>query len=303
MTLRHLPLPLMASVLGLGGLGLMWRQAAATLGVPGFIGEAVLALMVLDFIGLSLLHAARLIRHFDVVRHEFESPVLAPFFSIFAIGGLMVSGATTPYWPLFAQHLWEASVVAQLILGAVLLSRWLRGEAGPDMMAPPLIIPFVAAILAAVFGPPLGHPTVAWAMLGIGLIFWMLLQTLLLHRLLAGPPLPPALRPSIMILLAPPSVAAVALLLLEGRLGPMALGLAGLATLYAMALVLMVRHMTQSGFSLVWWSFTFPCCAFAILLMMAVGGLLAWIGLAVATLVVLGVSWGTLRHMMATPGP
>ena len=303
MTLRHLPLPLMASVLGLGGLGLMWRQAATSLGVPGWIGEAVLAVMVLDFVLLAALHAIRLVRHFDVVRHEFESPILAPFFSIFAIGGLMVAGAATPYWPAAARLLWEVSVIAQLILGAVLLARWLRGAADPAMMAPPLIIPFVAAILAAVFGPPLGHPEVAWAMLGLGLIFWIVLQALLLHRLLAGPRLPPALRPSIVIFLAPPSVGAVALMLLEGRTGPLALGLAGLATLFAMALALMPRHMTESGFSLVWWSFTFPCCAYAILLMMLVPGVLAWTALAAASLVVLGVSWGTVRLLIATSRP
>jgi tellurite resistance protein len=303
-TLRHLPLPLMASVLGLGGLGLMWRQAATALGVPGLIGEVVLALMTLVFVTLTTAHAVRLARHSELVRTEFRSPILAPFFSIFAIGGLMVAGAGTPYWPAASRLLWEVSVIAQLGLGGVLLARWLRGEADPAMMAPPLIIPFVAAILAAVFGPPLGHPEVAWAMLGLGLIFWLVLQALLLHRLLGGPPLPPALRPSIMILLAPPSVGAVALLLIEGRVGPMALGLAGLASLYAMALLLTVRHMTESGFSLVWWSFTFPCCAYAILLMMLVPGVLAWIALAAATLVVLGVAWGTVRHlMMARPRP
>ena len=291
-------MPLMASVLGLGGAGLMWRQAADTLRAPWWIGETLLALMAIVFVGLTVLHAAKMVRHFDVVRHEFSSPVLAPFFSIFAIGGLMVAGAATPYLPAAARLLWEVSVVAQLALGAVLLSRWMRGEADAAMMAPPLIIPFVAAILAAVFGPPLGHPSLAWAMLGIGLAFWVVLQTLLLHRLMAGPPLAPAMRPSLTILLAPPSVGAVALLLLEGSVGPWALGLAGLATLYAMALALMARHMTASGFSLVWWSFTFPSCAFAILLMLLVGGAVAWLALAVVSLVVAGVAAGTLRHLL-----
>lgn len=303
MTLRHLPLPLMASVLGLGGLGFMWRQAAASLGVPGWIGEVVLLLMALDFMGLAALHAWRAMLHADVVREEFASPVLAPFFSIFAIGGLMVAGAITPYAPGTARLLWEAAVIGQLALGAVLLARWLRGAAEPAMLAPPLIIPFVAALLAAVFGPPLGHAGLSWAMLGIGVVFWLVLQTLLLHRLLAGPPLPPALRPSLAILLAPPSVGAVALLLLEGRPGPVEWGLAGLATLFALALALMVRHMTESGFSLVWWSFSFPCCAYAILLMLLVGGVLAWLALAFATLVVLAVLWGTIRHFMATARP
>ena len=299
MTLRGLPLPLMASVLGLGGLGLMWREAGTSLGAPSWIGELVLVLMAVDFLGLTALHGLRLARHPDIVRQEFASPVLVPFFSIFAIGGLMLAGAATPYAPAAARLVWEISVIIQVLLGAALLARWLRGEADPAMMAPPLIIPFVAAILAAVFGPPLGHRDIAWAMLGLGIVFWMVLQTLLLHRLLAGPPLPPALRPSITILLAPPSVAAVALLLLEGSAGPLQWGLAGLATLYALALALMVRHMTHSGFSLVWWSFTFPCCAYAILLMMLVGGALAWLALAVSTLVVLGVLWGTVRHMVS----
>ena len=56
--------------------------------------------------------------------------------------------------------------------------------------------------------------------------------------------------------------------------------------------------MTASGFSLVWWSFTFPSCAFAILLMLLVGGAVAWLALAVVSLVVAGVAAGTLRHLL-----
>ena len=306
MTLRELPIPLLGSVLGLGGLGLMWRVAATMLGAPGWIGEAVLAAMGLVFLTLSTLHALRAARHPDITRAEFASPALAPFFSVFGIGGLLLAAAMTPYWALAARHVWEVSTLLHLGLGAALLARWLRGEADPALMAPPLIIPFVANILVALFGVPLGYPQVAWAMLGIGLLFWLPLQTLLLHRLLAGPPLPPAMRPSVMILLAPPSVAAVAVLVLEGRhLTPLALGLAGLATLFAAALALMPRHLTAAGFSLAWWSFTFPACAYAILLMEVLPGQLgrpglaiAGLAVAVATAIVLRVCWGTLRFVL-----
>ncbi len=305
MKLRDLPIPLLGSVLGLGGLGLMWRVAAETLGLPGWIGEAVLALMTLNFLALTALHAWRAGLYPEVVRVEFASPGLAPFFSIFSIGGLLVAAAMTPYWPSPARLLWEASVILQLGLAAVLLSRWLRGEADPALMAPPLIIPFVANILAALFGGPLGHPELSWAMLGLGLLFWVPLQTLLLHRLLAGPALPPAMRPSVMILLAPPSVLALALPVLEGHLSPVALGFAGLATLYAAALALMLRHMTAAGFALSWWGFTFPACAYAALLMQLLPGRMGWAGtvfaaiaLAIATVIVLRVAWGTLHLVL-----
>jgi tellurite resistance protein len=40
--LHHLPLPLFAAPMGIGGLGLAWRQAAHGLGAPAAIGEALL---------------------------------------------------------------------------------------------------------------------------------------------------------------------------------------------------------------------------------------------------------------------
>ena len=301
MSLLALPLPLLGSVLGLGGLGLMWRVAATTLGMPGWIGETILALMTLDFALLVALHALRALRHPATIRAEFSSPALAPFFSIFSIGGLLVAAALTPHWPAAARLLWEASVLLQLALAAVLLSRWLRGEADPALLAPPLIIPFVASLLAALTGAPLDHPDISWAMLGIGLLFWLPLQTLLLHRLLVGPTLPPPLRPTVMILLAPPSVLALALLSLEGQAGPAALACAGLATLVAAALALKLTHMAAAGFSLAWWSFTFPACAYAVLLMQLLPARMGWggvaiagVALALATGIVFRVSWGTL---------
>ena len=296
-----MPLPLLGSVLGLGGLGLMWRVAATTLGMPGWIGETILVLMTLDFALLTALHALRALRHPATLRAEFCSPSLAPFFSIFSIGGLLVAAMLTPHWPGAARLLWEVSVLLLFGLAAVLLSRWLRGEADPALLAPPLIIPFVASLLAALTGGPLDHADISWAMLGIGLLFWLPLQTLLLHRLLVGPTLPPPLRPTVMILLAPPSVLALALLSLEGHVGPAALACTGLATLVAAALALKLAHMVAAGFSLAWWSFTFPACAYAVLLMQllparmgGVGVVIAAMGLAVATVIVLIVAWRTL---------
>jgi tellurite resistance protein len=301
LSLLALPLPLLGSVLGLGGLGLVWRTAAAALGLPGWIGEVVLAVMALDFAVLVTLHGWRAIRHPEALRAEFTSPAMAPFFSVFSIGGLLVAATLTPYWLGGARLLWEASVLLQLALAALLLARWLRGEADPALMAPPLIIPFVANILAALFGVPLGHPELSWAMLGIGLLFWLPLQTLLLHRMLVGPALPPPLRPSMAILLAPPSVLGLALMALEGHASPAVLACAGLATLVAAGLALTARHMAAAGFSLVWWSFTFPACAYAALLMQllpgrmgAPGVMLCGLALVVATAIVLRVAWGTV---------
>jgi tellurite resistance protein len=258
--------------------------------------------MSLIFVLLVVLNGLRALRHPEALRAEFANPALAPFFSVFSIGGLLVAATMTPYWSASARLVWEISVVIQLALAAILLSRWLRGAADPALMAPPLIIPFVANILAALFGQPLGHPELAWAMLGIGLLFWLPLQTLLLHRLLAGPPLPPPLRPSVMILLAPPSVLALALIVLEGQVGPTALACAGLATLFAAALALMAGHMVQAGFALSWWSFTFPACAYAVVLMEVLPDRMGGAGIAISALaltvasgIVLRVCWGTCR--------
>jgi tellurite resistance protein len=299
-TLEHLPLPLLAIPMGTGGVGLAWRQAHHVLGLPSAIGEALLALTALVWVAVVGLHLARLVRHPEAVAAETQHPVRVAFAAAPTIGLMIVSASLHPYAPALGGVLWGIAVAAHLSVAMLLLRRILAGRGNAAMIAPPILIPLVGNILAPALGARMGFIDASWMMFGVGLILWLAVLPLLLHRLLAGPELPLPLRPTLAILAAPPTVAALALIALTGEAGGPSLALTGVALLVAAVLVSLAKEIAAAPFNLAWWGVTFPSAAFAILTMAE--GFPAWLcGAALATTTALTgwVAWRTTRAAMA----
>lgn len=307
MSLAHLPLALFAVPMGLGGLGLMWREAARVLGAPTLIGEAVLLAMALAWGAIAAAHGLRLLRHPGAVRAELAHPVRAPFAGAISIGLMLIAAALIPHAPSLAALVWAAGVTLHLLIATVLLRRILLGRAEPAMLAPPLLIPLVGTILAPAFGAQLGQPALSWVLFGIGTLLWLLVQPLLLHRLLAGPPLPERLRPALVIFLAPPAIAALAAgALLGDPLHPLSLAAFGAAVFIATALLAIAPEIARVPFGLAHWGLSFPTAAFAVAALQkldalpsAPGALLAALLLGGVTAVILWLCWRTLGALRA----
>jgi tellurite resistance protein len=293
-TLEHLPLPLLAMPMGLGGVGLAWRQGHALLGAPAAIGEALLLLTALVWIGVVALQVARLLRHPESVIEEIGHPVRVSFAAAPTIGLMILSAAAFPHAPALGAAMWSIAVAVHLLVAMLLLRRVLSGRGDPAMITPPLLIPLVGNILAPVFGVGMGFLHMSWMMFGIGLLLWIAVLPLLLYRLFAGPALPPPLVPSLVILVAPPAVGAVAVAALTANpVGP-ALALAGVALLLAAVLLAMAGEIARIPFGMAWWGTTFPSAAFAIMLMtLRFPPWLCWPALAFATLLTGWVTWRT----------
>lgn len=298
--LAHLPMPLLVLPMGLGGAGLAWRQAAETLGAPGFLGEALLLLTALAWLLLVGLHGLRGLRHPAALLAETRHPVRVAFAAGPTIGLMILSTAAFPYSVALAKVLWCVAAPLHLVVAMLLLRRMLAGRGEVAMLAPPLLIPFVGSILAPAFGVRMGFVDASWMMFGVGLVMWLVLLPLLLHRLVAGPPLPVPMRPSLAIFLAPPALGALALLELTGRADGLALALVGVALLAAATLLSLARELAATPFSLAWWGVTFPSAAFAVMVM-AFGfhPLLGWLALALNTALTGWVAWRTARAALA----
>jgi len=287
-SLVHFPLPLLAVPLGLGGLGLAWREVWS---LP--VSEVVLALMMLAWVVILGLHLLRAARHPAAALADWHNPMRCGFVGAASIGMMLTAAALTPYLPGFARSLLLLAITLHLAIGLALLARVLRGEGSPNMLVPPLMIPLVGNVLAPIFCVPLGLPMLGWMLFGVGMLLWLALQPLLLGRLFEAP-LPPPLRPSLAILLAPSAVGALAIEALGGP-QPAFLALYGLAAFTFALLLVVLRHMLGSGFALSYWGFTFPLAAFT-------AGTIKvapwWIGLGMlglSTLVIGGIALATLR--------
>ncbi len=287
-SLAHLPLPLLAVPLGLGGLGLAWREAWS---LP--VSEVVLALMVLAWILILGAHLLRAARHPGAALADWRNPMRCGFAGAASIGMMLTAAALTPYLPGFARGLLLLAITLHLAIGLALLARVLRGEGSNAMLVPPLMIPLVGNVLAPIFCAPLGLPMLGWMLFGVGMLLWLAVQPLLLGRLFEAP-LPPPLRPSLAILLAPSAVGALALNALGGP-APAFLALYGLAAFTFALLVIVLRYMLGAGFTLGYWGLTFPLAAFTAATIKVAPW---WIGLGMlglATLVIGAIALATLR--------
>lgn len=299
--IAHLPLPLFAAPMGIGGLGLAWREAGHALGAPALIGEAVLLLAGLVWLGVTALHIVRATCHPEMLAGDLKHPIRSAFAGAVTIGLMIVAGGLVPHAPSAAADIWLVAVVAHLFIGIWTVRGLLTAPREATTLMPPLLIPMVGNILAPVIGAKLGYTDLSWALFGLGALLWVLIQPSILHRIATGPMMPDKLKPTLAILLAPPAVGTVALANLTQGFGPGPLAIYGLAAFVAAVLVTIVPIFRRAPFAMSWWGYTFPAAAFSVATSgfvaahpMSAGPIIAWIVLLVATAVVTLVSVKTL---------
>lgn len=300
--LAHLPLPLFAAPMGFGGLGLAWREAGRVLGAPAVIGEALLAAAAALWLLIAALHVARAFRHPEALGGDMKHPVRSAFAGAISIGLMLMAGGLLPHAPGAAAWIWGVAVALHLLVGVWLFRGLLNAPREAAALTPPLLIPLVGNVVAPIFGAQLGFTAIAWMLFGLGIVLWASLQPLLFGRILNGPPLPERLRPTLVIFLAPPAVASVALARLTGEFGPVSLALFGYAAFLALVYLAMLGDFLRVPFAMSWWGLTFPTATFAVASLSAAQAHPAgwqapalWIVLAAASAILAAVSARTLK--------
>ncbi|MFC7335103.1 SLAC1 anion channel family protein [Rhodocista pekingensis] len=312
----HVPLPLFATVMGVGGLGLAWRKAHTVLGLPAAVGEGLLALAALLFVVVGVLYLLKVLRHPEEAAAESRHPVRVNFYPAATIGLMILAGGLLPYHPAVAEGLWLAGAVGQIALAGLIIGRWITREQQIATAGPAWFIPVVGNILAPVVGVPLGHTELSWFLFSVGLLFWLVLFPVVLNRILFHGMMPARLLPTLAILVAPPSVGFLSWLALNGGvLDAAARILLGPAVFLAAILLSRARSFRNLPFAVSWWAFTFPSAALALACLRLAelhgtvqGGVLqgpAWAaGLAAVTLLLATVIVATVaaRTLMALLG-
>lgn len=260
--LRHLPLPLFAVPMGLGGLAMTWREASAMLGAPAVIGEGLMLATGVFWCIIFIGHALRVLRHPEALVSDLKHPIRSAFAGGLSIGLMIIAGGFLPYSFDLAAVIWGVAVAIHLTIGAYIVRGLLVSPREAATLTPPLLLPLVGNVLAPVIGAKLGFITVSWMLFGLGALLWVIVQPLILYRISTGPILPAKMWPTLVILLAPPAVGSLALALLTDGFGPGPLAIYGYAVLVAAVMLLMIPKFRSVPFAMSWWGYTFPSAAF-----------------------------------------
>ncbi|WP_413203599.1 SLAC1 anion channel family protein [Rhodospirillum sp. A1_3_36] len=263
--LSHVPIPLFAVVMGVSGLGLAWRKASHVLGIPEEVGDGILMFSALLFLCISALYGLKLLRHPGEVRREFTHPIRVNFFPAFSISLLLLAVAALPNAPSLAQNLWITGAALHLLGTIYLMGRWFTQSHEISMINPAWFIPVVGNILVPIAGVPLGHSEASWFFFSIGLIYWIVLFTIVFHRIVFHHPLATKFLPTLFILIAPPAVGYLAYVALNGGQVD---GFARILVYGALFLTLLnlslTRQFLKVPFFVSWWAYTFPTAAVTI---------------------------------------
>ena len=210
---KSIPVAFFGMVLGLSGLGTAWRLAATTWGLPAPIGEVISILAAAVWLVLICLYAAKWLWARDAARAEFGHPVLCCFIGLVPASGALAAIAIRPYAPLTAAGLAVVGVVGQLAFGVYRTGRLWMGGRDPTTTTPVLYLPTVAGnFISTIVASSFGYPQWGALFFGSGMLSWLAIESVLVHRLYTASELVPPLRPTMGIQLAPPTVGCAAYL-------------------------------------------------------------------------------------------
>ncbi|MBV7409876.1 SLAC1 anion channel family protein [Maritimibacter sp. DP1N21-5] len=263
--LEYFPVTFFAVVMGLMGLALALNAAAPFSPWTEILSQGVFWSALGIFAVIAALYGSKLAAHFAAVKAEWQHPVKLAFFPTFSISLLLTATALLELAPAVAQGLWLVGVVGQGVLTIAVVSGWISHRSFEvGHLTPAWFIPAVGNVIVPVAGVRMGYLETSWLFFSGGMMFWGVLLTMVMNRLVFHDPIPARLFPTMVILIAPPSVAFVSYVGLVGHVDGFARVLISLAYIFAALVLAQVPRLVRLPFALSWWALSFPLAALAI---------------------------------------
>lgn len=305
-----LPSPMAGLALAIASLGWAFESMLPSLNGMGQLTGAIIAsLLLMLLIGKFLLHP-------NILKDELSHPVIGSVIPTFAMALMVVSNVLGHYYANAGLALWLGAIFIHLIfLGAFIYFRAIDFKL--EHMVPSWFVPPIGIIVAAVSFPASGYQWLVNAILGFGMLAYLVMLPLMLYRLIFCKAVPDAAKPTIAILAAPASLSLAGYLTVteQPSIALVAL-LVSIAILMTSIIYLAFFHLLKLPFSPGYAAFTFPMVIGATALFKTS----AWLGqfdqfnqltmwinylarfeLVIATLVVVYVSLRYLIHYFPVP--
>lgn len=263
--LEHYPVTFFAMVMGVAGFSLTLHAAERAYGVGGAASYMVFLLAALLFVVVAGGYALKVLRHPQAVAAEWNHPVRLSFFPAISISLLLLATCVLPRAEAAAHVLWLIGMALQGVLTIAVVTGWIGARSFmAGHLNPAWFIPAVGNVIVPIAGVPLGHIELSWYFMAVGLVFWLVLLTLVVNRLIFHDPLPGRLQPTLVILIAPPAVAFVAWTRLVGDVDAFAHLLLNSAYFFTLIVALQLPRIIKLPFAMSFWALSFPLAAVTI---------------------------------------
>jgi tellurite resistance protein len=266
--LEFLPVSIFGAVMGLSGLGLAWRLANNIWHWDFKISEVIGGIAILLFLILSIAFIIKFSKNPSVLVKELNHPVQVSFYGAIVISLLLIPGLLLPYLPALATIVWSIAAIMMLVFAWYVLRNWLDHQQLPENAMPAWVIPIVGTLDVPIVGSHLhiyGIHEICMVFYGIGLVFSIILLTIIISRLMFQAQLPPAMQPTLIILTGPLALAFTGYESLTGVQDVFATVIFYFNIfLFALLASKIIMLPKVCPFFVSWWSVSFPLAAVTI---------------------------------------
>jgi len=262
--LSFFPINLFGAIMGFAGLTLCLQKAQQLIEISELFFVVMALITSLLFTVITVVYLIKLIKYPDAAIKEFNHPIALHFFPTFSISLLLMSLIFKDFAYQPAQYMWVLGTVVQFGLLLYILSNWIHQENWEiTHMTPAWFIPVVGTIVVPLGAVHFGTVELGWFFFSIGLVFWILLNSIVMYRLFFHSPMMKVLQPTLFILIAPPAVGFISYMSLNGMAGVNEFSRILFYTGFFMTLLLFSQSIRffKLPFALSWWAYTFPIAA------------------------------------------
>ncbi|WP_181849620.1 hypothetical protein [Streptomyces parvulus] len=307
--LRASRIDLLSISLATAGLGGAWRAAAGS--YPGAlpVSDGLYALSGL----IWLLLVWQYLRHggagWTNLRHDIRQPDQGFTLSYVPVIGMLITGHFSRFGMEPARWLYALFAILAVLIAARVLAHWVTDGLDSTALHPGYLLPLSSApLIASVTASVLELPAIADAAFAIGMLYSLIIGTIVLGRLVTQGRLPERARPTLTILTIPPAVGGIAWLVShQGVVDAVAYGFTGVLFFTVVVIAFLLPELRQTRFHLGMWIFIFPVAATTNFTIRLVAGLDTWIApaltwglLTVATAAFVWLAGATLVHTRRT---
>ena len=263
--LAHFPISFFAVVMGLAGLTIASHKLEATLGLDSTLSTTLFWVSAAVYVAIAATYLTKAFLRSSALAEEWAHPVRIAFFPAISIGIILLSIAALNINTGLSQILWIVGAALHFVFTVMVMTAWINhSRYEVPHLNPAWFIPVVGNMLIPIAGVHHAPADISWFFFSFGLLFWLVLLTIVFNRLIFHNPLPARLMPTLFILIAPPAVGFISWSVLTGGLDAFGRILFFSALFFFVLLLPQLGKLMRLPFALSWWAYTFPLAALTI---------------------------------------
>ena len=189
--IRFFPVSFFSIVMGLAGFAIAAQRAEEVFALPAGVGQGGAWFSALVFVLLAAAYGIKLLRFPEEVVKELNHPIKLSFFPTISIGLILLSVAFRAEIPILSFWLFALGAPLQLGFTLFVMSRWIsHTHFEVHHSNPSWFIPVVGNILVPIAAINHGQSEIGWFFFSIGVVFWLVLLTIIINRVIFHNPLP-----------------------------------------------------------------------------------------------------------------